>query len=292
VSESDDRQRRILASNRRWRVIFAALALVVPLALGLLFRRHELLLRALADHGRAGTAVVSSIERSQGVLYTHYRYDVDGASYTWSVSREDAPFAVGAPVPITYLPEDASLSRPGAYTAARLEAELGSGLFRVGFPAGLFVFFALSAALCHYFVVRQEKGIPPRARPWIGPVGLGRFLGAIFVGIGVLTGFDPKARVVQEKLAGPTPFGLPVSVVFAVSTGVLLAPLLWVCPHLMTIVVASAAKGGSLSRLGVVVAVAKAGPELRRSRAIVIGGFVYLMAVFAAWIAWTASRGV
>ncbi len=291
MSESDDLQFRILASNLIFRAIFGVLAVVVPLGLGVLFHQAELRLRALADHGRAATAVVTSVEESQGRLYTHYRYDVDGASYTRTVAQADAPVPVGGAVPITYLPEDPSFSQPGTYTPERRDADLDLG-FQHRLLGGLFAFFALAAGLCHRGVVRQRKGLPPRARPLVGPVGLGRILGLVFVAIGVGSTFDPKGRVVFTKLFGASPFGLPVTTVCAVATGILFAPLVWVLPHLMTIVMESAARGGSLSHFGVVMAVVNADPSHRRSRRIVVVGLLYLLAVFAAWIAYSQSHGV
>ena len=105
------RRRRIIASDARFRIIFAVLAVVVPLALFSLFRRHELRLRALADHGRPGTATLTYATRDGT---SHYRYEIDGVTHTWNVARAQAPFAPGQEFPITYLPEDPSLSRPGA----------------------------------------------------------------------------------------------------------------------------------------------------------------------------------
>src|SRR5690348_7145946 len=78
---SEDRARAVLASNRRWRAVFAALALVVPSLLLGLFRRQELRLRALADHGRQALATVT--ERRAGGVF--YRYTVEGRSYDWNV---------------------------------------------------------------------------------------------------------------------------------------------------------------------------------------------------------------
>jgi hypothetical protein len=291
VTEPDDLRRRNLVSYARWRVAFALLAVVVPLSLFALFRRQELRLRALADHGRQGTAVVEMVTRQNDVLYTHYRYSVEGASYTWSVSLEDAPHEPGESFTITYLPEDASLSRPGLYSRERLDAELDLR-FQHRLLGGLFATFAICAALCHRGLRRLQRGEAPRTTPLLSPVGAGRLVAFILVGAVLATSFDNKAQAVQVTLFGPRPFGVPVAIVVTIVEAFLFAPYFWIFPHLMTIVMSSYAKGGSLTKGGIVLAVANAGPELRRSRAIVIGGLVYFVAIVAAWIAFTESRGV
>src|SRR6185437_8123311 len=103
----------LIRSHARWRFIFLGIALVAPLLLKALFDRQTHRLYALADHGREATAIVSSVERTDLGTYTHYGYSVDGASYTWNVSNADAPYQPGESFPVTYLPEDPSLSRPG-----------------------------------------------------------------------------------------------------------------------------------------------------------------------------------
>jgi hypothetical protein len=290
VTDQDDLRRRNLVSYGRWRLAFAVLAVVVPLSLFALFRRQELRLRALADHGQQGTAVVAILTRQENVLYTEYRYSVDGAWYTWSVARNEAPYALGESFAITYLPEDASLSRPGVYSRERLDAELDLR-FRHRLLGGFFAALAIGAALCHRGLRRLQRGEAP-AKPLLSPTGAGRLVAFILVGAVLATTFDEKAQAVFGTLFGPRPFGLPVTIVVVLVEAVLFAPYFWVFPHLMTIVMSSYAKGGSLTKGGIVIAVANAGPEHRRSRAIVIGGLLYFVAIVASWIAFTAKRGV
>src|SRR5262249_11141412 len=104
--------------------------------------------------------------------------------------------------------------------------------------------------------------------------------------------FDPKVRAVQVALMGPLPLGVPAVVVASLVQIVLFVPFFWVMPHLMRIVMGAQVHGRGFGKVGVLVAVATAPPELRRSRAVVVGGLIYALVVFAAWIALTSSRGV
>ena len=284
---AEERRRRILASDTRWRVIFAVATVVLPLVLYLVFHRQELRLRALADHGRAGTAVVTDASQ-----YTHYEYEVGGATYTWTVDREKAPYALGASLPIVYLPEDPSLSRPGTvYGPAELAADLNLS-FVHRLLLGIFAFFAGASLLCHRQIRRLRRGEPLRTGPRIGPDWLGRIVALLILGATLSADADAQVQVVMAKVFGATPFGLPVVAVVAVGEILLFMPYFWMLPHLMRIVMVSQASGGSLSKLGIVLAVAKAGPEQARSRWVVIGGIVYFVALMAAWIALAASKGV
>lgn len=147
---------------------------------------------------------------------------------------------------------------------------------------------------------RQRKLIPaatrggeaPRTKPRLSPEGAGRLVAALLVGCMLGANLDPKVRAVQVAAFGAEPLGLPVWLVVSFAEIALFAPYFWVFPHLMRIVMAHHAQGGSLSRAGIVLAVAQAGPAWRRSRNIVIAGFVYFVALMAAWIAFAESRGI
>jgi hypothetical protein len=291
VDVLEEKRVAIIASDRRWRLRFAILAVVVPLALFGLFRRHELRLRALADHGRAATAVVTATTRSQGATYTEYRYEVGGVSYSWSVSYRDAPYPAGATLGITYLPEDPSLSQPGAYTRAHLDADLDLP-FQRRIIGGLFAFFALASGLCHRQLRKLEAGRPMRTEPRVSPDRLGQIMAVVFGVITVGTTFDPAAQKVFVAGFGEAPLGIPVKIVVAVALVILGLPSFWVLPHLMRILVAWQRRGGAMTKFHVAEAIVRAEPELRTSRAIVIGGLVYFFALMAAWIAFTASRGI
>jgi hypothetical protein len=97
---------------------------------------------------------------------------------------------------------------------------------------------------------------------------------------------------VQVALFGRAPLGLPVTLVCMLAQVVLFLPYFWVTTHLMRIVMDALARGRAISKVGIVIAIVTARPELRRSRWIVVAGFVYFAALMAAWIAFTDSRGV
>lgn len=292
MNETDANRARIMASNARWRWIFAALAVAVPLGLFALFGRQEGRLRALAAHGQAATATLTSLTRENGATYAEYRYEVDGRSYTWSVSQRDAPYQPGETFAITYLPEDPSLSRPGQeYSSARVDAEVNLP-FQHRIELGAFAFFAAAAALCERALRRQRAGEPIRGASRIAPATLGYVVAGILLAVMLGVNLDPKVAAVQAAVFGPAPLGLPITLVMTVAELVLLAPLFPVFAHLMPMVVAWQAKGGSAGKVGVALAVYHAEPEHRRSRAIVFGGLVYFVTLLAGWIALASYRGV
>lgn len=245
-------------------------------------------MRALVDHGRTTSATLTMV--SQGGS-AHYRYEVDGVVHTWNVARQELPLAPGETFSITYLPEDPSLSRPGNYGPDRLEKELDTPI-RTALPIGLFVFFAGAALLCHRNVVRLRAGAPMRTKPRMSPDTVGLIVAGLMLACVLGVNFDPKVRAVQAAAFGATPLGLPITLVVSVAELLLFAPFFWVFPHVMRILMDSLRKGGSASKLGIILAVAKAGPELRRSRNIVVAGFVYFVLIVAAWIAFAAHRGI
>lgn len=150
------------AQNRRWRRVFAALALLVPPVILGLFLRQEARLAALADHGRPADARVEHVSVSDGNrVYTNFAWVVDGEKHRGTAPQPAAPYPPGALFPITYLPEDPAVARPGAYDAAAFAAERRPPI-TFGVPAMLFVFFAASAAFCHRALRRSERGLAAR----------------------------------------------------------------------------------------------------------------------------------
>jgi len=287
-----EKRRRLIATDARGRIVFATIAFVVPLVLAILFRRQELRLRALADHGRPATAILTAVASQGSSAYAYYRYEVSGVVHTSNVDRKEIPVAPGQTFDVTYLPEDPSLSRPGAsYSQERLQAELNLPLRR-GLPLGLFVFFAGAAGLCHRNVRRLQGGAPLATKPRLSPEAAGRLVAGLILGCLLAVNLDPKVQAVQAAAFGQAPLGLPVGLVVTLAQLVLFAPYFWVFPHLMRLVMDRFAQGGSLSKLGILLAVAQAGPEGRRSRGVVVAGLVYFVALVAAWITFTAWRGI
>ncbi|HEY4116547.1 MAG TPA: DUF3592 domain-containing protein [Byssovorax sp.] len=291
MEEDDPRRARILASNLRWRVIFAILAVVVPALLTGLFARHQGRLRALVDHGQTTTATLTGVSRQDNVVYSTYRFDLGLASFESTVSREDAPYPPGTTFPITYLPEDPSLSKPFVpYTEARFEAEVDRRI-TTGVPIGFFVFFAGAALLCHRAIEKQRRG--RLGEGWrISPDALGRIIAALLVATPLMVAFDPKVRAVDEAVLGPSPLGLPAVVVASIIVAALLSPMFWVMPHLARIMKDAQARGGGYTKFDIAHAVFTAPRELRRSRAIVLGGLAYFIVVCGAWIAFTSAKGI
>jgi hypothetical protein len=248
-------------------------------------------LQALADHGRTTDAVVTRLLGGGGGG-TEYRYEVDGRSYYWNVARRDAPYAPGTVFPISYLPEDPSLSRPIAhYAPVDFERENNRLLTR-GIVVGSGAFFAFAAIACHVQLRRARRGPPPRRGPTLSPATLGRLLAGLLMAVLLGVNRDEQVVQVQRALWGPTPLGLPLMWVVCVAQLVLFAPLFWLMPHLMGLVVPAQAAGGSLTKAGIVAAVLQAGPAQHRSKRIVIACSLYFLALFAAWIAYTSHRGV
>lgn len=292
IEPDDARRRAILGSNRRWRAIFAALALVLPTLLYGLFARQEARLSALADHGETTLATVTAHASQGGARYVYYVYEVDGAQHEWNVSERDAPYDVGASFGITYLPEDPSLSRPLVpYSRADLTAERSPAI-DLGMPLGLFVFLALSSLACHLGVRRVERGesLAPRR---VSPDVVGTALGALIIGAVLAAQLDPDVRAVQVTLLGARPGGVPAVLVATAIQLLLFAPVLWMFPHLMRITMSANARGeDAVTRAGIVSAVIRAPAEQRRSRVIVLGGAAYFLALFAGWIALTSYLGI
>jgi hypothetical protein len=221
-----------------------------------------------------------------------YRYEVDGRSYTTTVAPSEAPYRPGETFPIVYLPEDPSLSRPGAeYSKARLDADVNLP-FQHRIELGLFAFFAASALLCERALRRQRADGPIRTAHKVSPETVGSVIAGLLLAITLGVNLDPKVAAVQAAVFGPAPLGLPVTLVVMVAEVVLCAPMFPMFSHLMRIVMASQARGGSLGKAGIVLAVFQAEAEHHRSRNIVIAGAVYFVALMAAWIALAAYRGV
>ncbi len=275
-------RKRLLASDSRSRFVFATIAFLVPATLFGLFRRQELRLRALVDHGQTTVTTVSGTTDG----FVDYEYQVNGVIYTWDVMQDKVPART---FPITYLPEDPSLSRPvSAYTAALLEAELSHPADYIGLGA-FFSFFAGAAIWAQVRVRRFRRSRQPATKSSTSPEVAGRLIALLMLGIVLATNLNPKVQSVNQALLGHAPFGQPLLVVVVLAQLVLASPLLWVLPHLMRIVMNAQAKGRSVSQLGIVMAVWQAGPEQKLSRAIVLGGVVYFLTLLAAWSIWAQS---
>ena len=283
---------RALVSTRRWRNLFVVLALVVPTLLFGLFRRQELRLRALADHGQTIEATLTHHSRQDSSVYSHYEYRVGGRSYRWSVSYDDAPYGEGESFPVTFLPEAPGFSRPFVpFSAEHLEEELNLPLRR-GLPLAALAFFGGVALLCQRGVRRLRQGRPPARGLSVSPDVAGRWLAVLILALLLSVEFDADVQAVHVALMGPAPGGIPAPLVAAAVQVLLYLPYFWVFPHLMRILIAARERGSSLSRFNVIQEIVRVPPVLRRSRAIVLAGVAYFAVLLALWIALTESRGV
>jgi hypothetical protein len=137
---------------------FAISAIVLPLALFLLFERQARRLDALAAHGETVDAQVTGVSPDGGA--TFYAYRVAGNEYTWNVARAELPFSVGQVFSASYLPEEPSFSRPfadkslAAREAARNRSFSHQACFGVGF------FLLVFAGLVHRDLQRRRAGAP------------------------------------------------------------------------------------------------------------------------------------
>lgn len=291
--ENDLRREALARSALRWCWGFFLLAVLVPLGLHALFERQAGRLDALADHSRPAQATVSAIEQQGSGRYTAYSYVVEGRSYTWNVSWQDAPYAVGESFSIMYLPEDPSLSRPGADPELpRGEAERNRRFARK-LLAGVSAFFAVNALLCLLKLRRLRRDGPGGLV--VSPEWAGRGMALLILLVLLGTNLDPEVAAVQRRAFGEAPFGAPLLVVVLIAQTILFLPYFWVFPHLMRIVFRATSDRASLSKAGLagyIMGVHRHHPELRRARAFALGGLAYFVVLCGAWIAYAAHLGI
>jgi hypothetical protein len=139
----------------RWRAGLAVATVLAPLAFYALAERHARRLDALADHGAAGEATVTGADGPN----TAYAYQVNGATYTWSVKRAEAPFAAGERFAITYLPEDPSLNLPVADRALAAPRAAENRSFRTKFTVGVGALLALLTVGVDRDLRRLRRGV-------------------------------------------------------------------------------------------------------------------------------------
>ncbi|MDB4939056.1 MAG: hypothetical protein JWP87_6028 [Labilithrix sp.] len=291
---ADAPREKLIRSHQRWRWIFLLLAVLLPAALHAIFERQARRLDALADHGKTVRATVTD-----AATYVGYRYEVDGAAYSLSVSRDEAPFNVGQELIVSYLPEAPAFTRPTSDPSVPRGEAARNRSFARKVVGGAVIFFAINAALSELKLRRLRKrtgGRPDETDAFlVSPVWAGRFVGLLLVAILIGTNFYDDVGEVQRKAFGATPFGLPVRVAVSTAEVVLFAPYFWVFEHVMRIAYQALRDGASLSRSGLasyIWRVNELHPELRRSRAIAIAGLVYFAVLAAGWISFAGHRGV
>lgn len=288
----------LIRSHARGRVVFLGLALVVPLLLGAVFQRQIHRLEALADHGRETSATVTSVSSNGTDAYTGYWYSVDGVSYTWSVSQAEAPYRPGQSFPVTYLPEEASFSRPGVPPSNAAAEAVANTRFSHRVLLGIFAFFAICAATSHLKLKKLRESAAAGVRPptlVIPPAWLGRGVALVILATTLAVNFDPAVQLVQVKAFGAAPLGMSTTTFACLATVVLFAPYFWVFEHLVHIIVQAREDGASVSKVGLLVYLAGIGkrhPRLVRSRNVVLGGLAFFVVLAGAWIAYADALGI
>ena len=284
---------RLIRAHERWRLGFVGLAILISVGLHFLFERQAGRLDALADHGRATAARVTGASRQDGRTYVEYAYSVEGVTYTWSVEQADAPYGLGETFTVIYLPESPSLTRPYAEKERAAAEASENRSFATKVIAGVFAFFAFNALLSEVKLRKLRGG--RAAGLVVSPRRLGHIVASLILLVVVLTNFASDVATVQVKAFGAAPLGIPVAVFVAFVEVILFLPFFWVFEHLMRLVERARRDGGSLGKVGIawyVLSTAKRHPELRRSRAIALGGLGYFWLLAGSWIAYAGSRGL
>ena len=280
-----ERQRK-RTSAARVRAIMAALAVVLPALLGVLFLRQIHRLEALVDHGVRAEATATRVEPNNA---TTYAYTYLGGVYTSSTLYAKAPFPPGATFPVRVLPEDPAFSRPGG-DGAVAAAEAASNRRRTPlFLAGFFGFFALFAALAHRDVRRIERDTPPRVPP--SPRTLGRVVACVLLAVVLGVNLDPAVRAVHAKALGGAWLGLSPTVVVSAIEVVLFLPFFVVAEHLMRLL-ARERGGPPVGVLGLTLLLLRVDRPYRRSRNVVLAGLAYFFVLLLAWIAFASAKGI
>ena len=285
-----------LTSLVRWRLVFAILAVVLPFVPYTLLERQARRLDALVDHGKEVEATVTRVALEKRETYLTYSYVVDGASFSWTVPSSQVPHAPGESFRATYLPEDPSLSRPDTDgTLATRDADAGRSLaWKI--MLGVFAFFIVNALIADRKVRDLRKRAPAGVVfPSLSPIALGRFVALGILALVLMTNLNEQTASVQAKAFGAAPLGVSIVVWTSLLEIALFTPYFWVFPHFMQIVFRARRDRAPLTRGGLVWYVANVNkwhPDLARSRAITLAGFVYFITLVASWIAYASHRGI
>jgi len=181
-----------LTSTRRWRNGLLLAAVLIPSGCSALFERQARRLDALAAHGHTTEATVLRV--AQGT--TWYRYTVANTPYDWNVAHAAAPYAPGASLRVSYLPETPSFSRPLAVPARAADEAVSNRRFARRFALGVMAFFLLFAALAHRELGRLHAGLDP-LDPEVYRSRVREALVLMFVlvgGVSMLHGLDAHSR--------------------------------------------------------------------------------------------------
>jgi hypothetical protein len=119
----------------------------LPFGAHALFERQAKRLDALGDHGAPATATVTRVDQARTVFYA---YEIDGATYDWSVKQSAAPYPAGETFPIIFLPELPSFSRPGSDNSIATAEAASNRAFARNAEITMFLFFGINMIACHF----------------------------------------------------------------------------------------------------------------------------------------------
>lgn len=280
-----ERQRK-RTSAARVRAVTAALAVVLPALLGVLFLRQIHRLDALVDHGVRAEATATRVEPGRA---TDYTYTYLGGVYTSSVRYAVAPFPPVATFPVRVLPEDPAFSRPGEDGEVAAAEATRNRRHTPLFVAGIFAFFALFSALAHRDVRRIERDAPPRVPPT--PRVLGRVVACVLLAVVLGVNLDPAVWEVHAKALGGAWLGLSPTVVVSAIEVVLFLPFFVVTEHVMRLLARERA-GPPVGLVGLTLLRLRVDRPYRRSRNVVLAGLAYFFALMLGWIAFASAKGI
>ena len=194
-------------SLSRWRTGLAIAAVVLPLGLYSLFERQARRLDVLAEEGAPVEALVTGVSRDGGTTY--YAYLVDGAEFTWSVARDEAPHAPGETFTATYSPGDPALSRPFSDRSLAAEESTHVRGFALKTVLGMAWFLGVFAVITHLQLRRARAGAPPETSD---PAAFWRRLGMVGAAIVpmliLIFGFHAQNALEQGQSIVPVVLGI------------------------------------------------------------------------------------
>jgi hypothetical protein len=272
----------------RW--VLLALAVGVPWFLYTAGKAHAARQQGLLTRGITTNAHVTGYSTVSRKRFAQYEYQIGGHVYTGSVSADDAPVSPRMPISVVYLPEEPSHHHAGP----PLTPEVVERERRESWPAMLWpaVLFGGAFVGNEVDIRRRRRNAPPG--PVLKPVAAGRLVAGLMLAVLLGVQLDPNVRAKWVEAFGPRPLGLPNLAFVLLLMTVLWLPLPWVFRHGMLLMHWKLAAGYAPRQFvwKSFVGRAEAPPDLGRSQIVVLFGALYMFALMAGWIAYTAWRGI
>jgi len=117
------------------------------------------------------------------------------------------------------------------------------------------------------------------------------FVSLVFYALIIGVNFGSEARQKQIEAFGPTPLGLPVTLFVSLVETLLFLPVPWFIWHASTLTFQAAEEGRHPGILNLLRA-GRGNPQLRRARWGCLLGLLYFFTIVAAWIIYTAIKGI